>query len=244
MSDLFQQGPPIGVFKGFTPNPSVMEVDVVVPHGASVLPDFGEFVLVGSGPTSAVVGRVIHYHPTGPMASNAGGDYLAELGRIGDTMSEEVRQLVLRYNMRLQLMGHLDIGPGGFVFSVGARTTAAVGGAVHIPSREALEYLCNVGLNPDDPATIPFGFLVHGERVREDVEVRFSIDRLKQRRTFVFACAGYGKSNLVKYLIFPWRYTDYPAAWRHFPAHIEPRRQLFCDALAWPRGPSQFKPCQ
>lgn len=111
MPSLYEDGPPVGVFRGFTPNPSEMQVDVVVPHGSAILPDFGAFVLVSSGPGSAAVGRVIHYHPTGPVASFSGEDYLAELGRSGDTMSEDVRKLVLRYNMRLQLMGHLSLQP-------------------------------------------------------------------------------------------------------------------------------------
>ncbi|RJP53522.1 MAG: ATP-binding protein [Anaerolineaceae bacterium] len=43
--------------------------------------------------------------------------------------------------------------------------------------------------------------MVHGDKVRKDIDIRFSVDRLKARRTFVFARAGYGKSNLIKYLV-------------------------------------------
>jgi hypothetical protein len=35
----------------------------------------------------------------------------------------------------------------------------------------------------------------------ENVPIRFSIGRLKGKRSFVFARAGYGKSNLIKYLV-------------------------------------------
>ncbi len=68
------------------------------------------------------------------------------------------------------------------------------------PSEKALEFLCNVGLE-DDPTAAALGQLVFGQRVIDNVRVKFSVGRLKGRRSFVFARAGYGKSNLIKYLV-------------------------------------------
>src|SRR5690606_23618646 len=63
----------------------------------------------------------------------------------------------------------------------------------------ALAFLCNVGLQ-GDPTAVKLGHLVYGQRELSHVPVRFSVARLKGRRSFVFARAGYGKSNLIKYL--------------------------------------------
>jgi hypothetical protein len=69
-----------------------------------------------------------------------------------------------------------------------------------VPSDAALAFLCNVGLE-DDPTASLFGHLAYGQRVLHNVPVRFSVGRLKGKRSFVFARAGYGKSNLIKYLM-------------------------------------------
>src|SRR6185369_6093855 len=76
---------------------------------------------------------------------------------------------------------------------------ATLGSKVRIPSDAALAFLCNVGLE-DDPSAAALGHLVYGQRELTNVPVRFSVSRLKGRRSFVFARAGYGKSNLIKYL--------------------------------------------
>ena len=91
--------------------------------------------------------------------------------------------------------------------SVGVGVTDGVGVSVGSGVRvarsvrdAALAFLCNVGLE-DDPTAAPLGHLVYGQRELKSVPVRFSIGRLKGRRSFVFARAGYGKSNLIKYLM-------------------------------------------
>src|SRR5437867_10856828 len=109
---------------------------------------------------------------------------------------------MLRYNLKMQVLGHVQIEPkeGKFKFSVGERAFATLGSKVRMPSDAALAFLCNVGLESDPTAT-PLGHLVYGQRELKNVSVRFSVGRLKGKRTFVFARAGYGKSNLIKYLV-------------------------------------------
>jgi hypothetical protein len=109
---------------------------------------------------------------------------------------------MLRYNLKMQLLGQLqlDAQAGKFKFSVGERAFATLGSKVRTPSDAALAFLCNVGLE-DDPTAAPLGHLVYGQREIKTVPVRFSVGRLKGRRSFVFARAGYGKSNLIKYLV-------------------------------------------
>jgi DNA helicase HerA-like ATPase len=98
------------------------------------------------------------------------------------------------------MLGQLQITESRFAFSVGERAFATLGSKVRIPSDAALAFLCNVGLE-DDPTAALLGHLAYGQREFDTVPIRFSVGRLKGKRSFVFARAGYGKSNLIKYLM-------------------------------------------
>lgn len=200
--DLYTDTPAVGLMKGFSPVPHQLEVDVVVPHHERGLPGFGEFLLVELSAHEAMVGRVSRYHAAGQLATDRGDAYLGDLAKTEDSVPAPLMRQMLRYNLKMQLLGHLQLesGTGKFKFSVGERAFATLGSKVRTPSDAALAFLCNVGLE-DDPTAAPLGHLVYGQRELKSVPVRFSIGRLKGRRSFVFARAGYGKSNLIKYLM-------------------------------------------
>jgi DNA helicase HerA-like ATPase len=200
-TELYTNSPAVGLLKGFSPLPYQLEVEVVVPHQEHGLPGFGEFLLVELSANEALVGRVSRYHAAGQLATDRGDAYLVDLAKTEDTVPAPLMRQMLRYNLKMQLLGHLQIQvPDKFKFSVGERAFATLGRKVRVPSDAALAFLCNVGLE-DDPTATPLGHLVYGQRELKTVPVRFSVGRLKGRRSFVFARAGYGKSNLIKYLM-------------------------------------------
>ena len=201
-SDLYASTPAVGLLKGFSPLPHQLEVDVVVPHHERGLPGFGEFLLVELSATEALVGRVNRYQAAGQLATERGDAYLGDLAKIEDAVPASLMRQMLRYNLKMQLLGHLQAQSrtAKFKFSVGERTFATLGSKVRLPSESALAFLCNVGLE-DDPTAAPLGHLVYGQRELKNVPIQFSIGRLKGKRSFVFARAGYGKSNLIKYLV-------------------------------------------
>jgi len=199
--ELYTNTSAVGLLKGFSPLPHQLEVEVIVPHQERGLPGFGEFLLVELTATEALVGRVSRYHAAGQLATERGDAYLVDLAKTEDAVPAPLMRQMLRYNLKMQLLGHLQIqAPDKFKFSVGERAFATLGRKVRIPSDAALAFLCNVGLE-DDPTASALGHLVYGQRELKTVPVRFSVGRLKGRRTFVFARAGYGKSNLIKYLM-------------------------------------------
>ncbi len=199
--ELYTNTLAVGLLKGFSPLPHQLEVEVIVPHQERGLPGFGEFLLVELTATEALVGRVSRYYAAGQLATERGDAYLVDLAKTEDAVPAPLMRQLLRYNLKMQLLGHLQIqAPDKFKFSVGERAFATLGRKVRIPSDAALAFLCNVGLE-DDPTATPLGHLVYGQRELKTVPVRFSVGRLKGRRTFVFARAGYGKSNLIKYLM-------------------------------------------
>jgi hypothetical protein len=198
---LYATGAPVGLLKGFSPQPSSLEMDVVVPYSEQAMPGIGEFLLVEVGPADALVGRVSKFMAAGHLTSLQGDAYLADLARTADTPPEPIMRQMLRYTMKMNLLGHLrKVNESQFKFLVGERAFLKLGCQVRHPSEAALAYLCNIGLE-GDPSAAELGHLAYGQKVLEGVPVRFSVDRLKGRRSFVFARAGYGKSNLMKYLI-------------------------------------------
>jgi DNA helicase HerA-like ATPase len=201
-SELYANGSAIGLLKGFSPVPHQLEVDVVVPHQEGGLPGFGEFLLVELNAEEAIVGRVSRYHAAGQLATDRGDAYLGDLAKTEDSVPPSLMRQMLRYNLKIQLLGQLrfDSQARKFNFSVGERAFATLGSRVRTPSDAALAFLCNVGLE-DDPTAAPLGHLVYGRRELKKVPIRFSVARLKGRRSFVFARAGYGKSNLIKFLM-------------------------------------------
>ena len=201
--DLYDDSPPIGLLKGLSPAAGQMDVEVIVPYSGAEPPAVGEFLLAEAGSADALVGRVSKYVAAGHLVTQQGDAYLADLARTNDTPPSPIMRQMLRYSMRMSILGHLRREPSSqrqFRYLVGERAFATLGSRVRRPSVAAMAYLCNIGLDADPSAAV-IGHLAYGQKVHPDVPVRFSIDRLKGRRTFVFARAGYGKSNLIKYLI-------------------------------------------
>jgi hypothetical protein len=199
--ELYGPGSAIGLLKGFSPLPHQLELEIIVPHADGALPGFGEFLLVEIGANEALVARVSRYHAAGQLASDRGDAYLSDLAKNEEVIPQRLMRQMLRYSLKAHALGHLSLsGRARFQFAVGERAFATLGAKVRAPSSEALAYLCNVDLEGDSTRA-RLGHLVFGRRVVEDVPVDFSVSRLKGKRSFVFARAGYGKSNLIKYLI-------------------------------------------
>lgn len=197
---LYADAPSIGVLRGVAPTGTALEVEAVVPWAPTGLPALGEFLLVELSPDEALVIRVIRFLVMGSLSGAQGEEYLADCARQGEGPPEPILRRMLRFTMRAAVLGTIRSSTAALTFSVGERTPVMLGCRLRRPASGALHMLCNVGLERDPSAAI-LGHYALGRSVRSDIPVRFSVDRLKGRRSFVFARAGYGKSNLLKYLI-------------------------------------------
>ncbi len=165
-------------------------------------PRRGDFLLLECTAREAVAVRVVEAYAGGPFAEGreAGATYLAELLKSGmQDVPDAVREMLHRLHFDLHVLGVLKADGATMRFEAGHRTLDPFGYRLRWPSREALDFLASAGQQPG-PGVVSFGTYVSGH-VATDVAVHFSIDRLKSRRSFVFARAGYGKSNLVKLLL-------------------------------------------
>ena len=195
-------GRPFGILRGPSRRGAGMDV---VTAAMEAPPVRGDFAIVPTGSDEALVFRIAGAYPSGSFAeySDRGADYLAQLARreIDAGVPDRVRDLLLRFRLEVVPLGRL-CKADPWRFEAGVRALQVFGEAVYRPSEELLKYLVNVGLEgePEDQV-VRIGVLSRGHEVVEHVPVNFSIRRLKGRRSFVFARAGYGKSNLVKLLL-------------------------------------------
>ena len=218
---LFEPDRLIGMFKGFAEEGLEFRAEIVSPYQPSedLTPRIGQFLLVELGsPDEAAVGRITRFFPVGVLAGQEGDEYLAEMHRSQTEVPAQLKERRLRYNVKVRLLGGLrvDYGSEGtrprFVPTV--RKLPHLGARVALPNDEVLAFLCNLGAQTETAQ--PIGFFSLGEIIYnggasagedfllpqpQHFPVKFDVKSLVSRRSFVFARAGYGKSNMLKLLI-------------------------------------------
>ena len=207
-------GSPIGIFKGFAERGSEFAAELVVPFRTDVVdrPQLGQFVLVelrtNNEREEALLGRITRMTSAGLLASPEGEDYLGKMRERGDEVPEDLMKRKLKYRVQVKLLGALRNPP--FKFTPSQRRLPPLGAQVIWPSDEVLAEICKLGGGKTDIGNFVLGEFVYSgkaedddgfERVNPKLSVTFDINALVSRRTAVFARAGYGKSNLVKFLV-------------------------------------------
>lgn len=114
-------------------------------------------------------------------------------------LSERDKQKMFSYTYKVRILGtFLDNGQS-IKFTTAVRKLPTVSYiARHLNKREFTSIL-NIG-NQDG---VPIGYLCVGEDVdRYKGDILFDINKLRNKRTMVFAQSGFGKTNLVKVLLY------------------------------------------
>ena len=217
---LFDPDRVVGTFLGFSSGGLEFHADLILPYRSyfQSSPMHGQFVLVAlEDDEQAVLGRITAISAQGRLVSAAGEDYALRQQRENRTVPEDLRDQFLKYRVDIRILGVLRDGgePDGPVFVPSHRRLPHVGAKVALLSDDML--LRVSGATAKEPNAVPVGFLAFGEfvyagddpRAGQDARLqlrhpavlpRFDISHLVSRRSFVFARAGFGKSNLVKLL--------------------------------------------
>jgi len=113
-------------------------------------------------------------------------------------LSERDKQKMFSYTYKVRILGTFSDNGTSISFTTAVRKLPIVSYiARHLNKRE-IESILNMA-NEDGA---PIGYLCVGETVFEDKgPILFKIDRLRNKRTMVFAQSGFGKTNLVKVLL-------------------------------------------
>lgn len=228
---LFSNSQTVGTFKGFNDRGLEFAAEIVAPYDASMLdrPQLGQFLLIELGsPEEAALGRITRFVPTGLLASPEGEDYVNTMQRRQQAVPEDLKQQRLKYRVQVKLLGAVRATDGNKIQYVPSqRRLPHLGAKVALPSGEVLKELCSLSRGKTELGDYVLGeFLYCGSTqdcadtifrpLDPKLSVTFDINNLVARRSVVFARAGYGKSNLIKFLIAE-LYKDSPATERGLP---------------------------
>ncbi|HEX7903877.1 MAG TPA: ATP-binding protein [Chitinophagaceae bacterium] len=221
--NIFPEDKIVGIFKGFSEGGLEFHADIILKYDNVFqnIPMHGQFLVVAlESDREAVLGRITSVAAEGKLAGSAGEDYSLRAVSEGRAVSEDLREGYLKYRVDIRVLGVLRVKNGGLEFAPSHRRLPHVGSKVAFLSDEILQEVAGHNIKNDDGTPAPgFGYLAYGEFVYNgnmaqsqatieswmmpkspEVKTKFRIDQMVSRRSFVFARAGFGKSNLVKLL--------------------------------------------
>jgi uncharacterized protein len=113
-------------------------------------------------------------------------------------LSERDKQKMFSYTYKVRILGTYTDNGTSISFTTAVRKLPTVSYiARHVNKRE-IAFILNRG----NENGAPIGYLCVGENVFKDKgEILFKIEKLRNKRTMVFAQSGFGKTNLVKILL-------------------------------------------
>lgn len=212
---LFANSQLMGTFKGFSDRGLEFAAEIVAPYDGTMQdkPQLGQFVLIELGsPEEASLGRITRFVPSGLLATAEGEDYVNTMQRRQQAVPEDLKQARLKYRVQLKLLGAVKSVGSRTVYIPSQRRLPHLGARVALPSPAVLAELCRLSGGETELGHYVLGefvfagagALMPSEQFRAMdpvLPVTFDVQSLVSRRSVVFARAGYGKSNLIKYLI-------------------------------------------
>lgn len=222
---LFAKDNVSGIFRGFSEGGLEFHADLILPYQTKYhsAPMHGQFLIVQlEDDDEAVLGRITSIRSLGRLTSSAGEDYGIRALADEREIPEDLREQYLKYQVDIRVLGVLRVVDEQLVFAASHRRLPHVGSKVAFLTDEILQEVA--GHNIDNAADL--GYFALGEfiyaagekdfvaqpwmKLKSPVIIpKFKVNELVARRSFVFARAGFGKSNLVK-LLFANLYQNTP----------------------------------
>ncbi len=222
--ELFPQEKTIGIFRGFRDGGLEFHADLVLPYRTEFqrIPMHGQFLLVRlETADEAVLGRIASFSSEGKLSSGYGEEFNLRALRENREIPDDLRSDYLKYRVNIRVLGVLRHTRGSITFVASHRRLPHVGSPVAFPSDQVLQEIAGHNLAGAPIGHFALGEFIysHGENnphtadwmriVSPEVLVKFPVESLVARRSFIFARAGFGKSNLNK-LLFSKLYEETP----------------------------------
>lgn len=220
--ELFPSNRIVGVFRGFREGGMEFHADLALPyrHEFQSIPMHGQFLLVQlETPDEAVLGRIASLSSEGKLSSGSGEEFNIRAVRDGRPIPEDLREQYLRYRVNIRVLGVLRSTPQGVNFVASHRRLPHVGSPVAFPSGDILREIAGHNVSGATIGHFALGEYFYGPQClaseawmqiqSDEVQVNFAVESLVSRRSFIFARAGFGKSNLNK-LLFSSLYAETP----------------------------------
>lgn len=218
MPELFSKSKLMGTFKGFSEKGFEFAAEIITPYNSEMQdrPQLGQFLLIQLGtPEEASLGRITKFVPSGLLASAEGEDYINTMQEREQLVPEDLKKSKLKYRVQIKLLGAVknikQNSKEKIVFVPSQRRLPHLGASVALPSDDVLKELCSLSGGNTDLGNYVLGEFVFSNstttpedvmrHIPPELKVTFNINNLVSKRSVVFARAGYGKSNLIKFLI-------------------------------------------
>ena len=214
MPELFAKSNLMGTFKGFSERGYEFAAEIVTPYDATMLekPQLGQFILIElHNIQEASLGRITKFVPSGLLSTAEGEDYMNTMQRRDQAVPEDLKEDKLKYRVEIKLLGAVKNEGEKIVFIPSQRRLPHLGAKVALPSNDVLKELCSLSGGDTNLGDYALGeFIYSGDQndhadifrhIEPHLQVKFNINNLVSKRSVVFARAGYGKSNLIKYLV-------------------------------------------
>lgn len=221
---LFPREQVVGIFRGFQQGGMEFHADLVLPYRNEFqnIPMHGQFLLVQlETPDEAVLGRIASFSSEGKLSFGSGEEFNIRAVREERPIPEDLREQYLKYRVNIRVLGVLRKNGKGLTFVPSHRRLPHVGSKVAFPASDVLREIAGHNIDGAPIGHLAFGEYIYAagnksfeaqewmQVVQPEVMVRFPIESLVSRRSFVFARAGFGKSNLNK-LLFSKLYETTP----------------------------------
>ncbi|WP_020565817.1 ATP-binding protein [Methylosarcina fibrata] len=221
---LFPKDQVVGIFRGFQQGGMEFHADLVLPYRNEFqnIPMHGQFLLVQlETPDEAVLGRIASFSSEGKLSFGSGEEFNIRAVREERPIPEDLREQYLKYRVNIRVLGVLRKNAKDLTFVPSHRRLPHVGSKVAFPASNVLREIAGHNINGAEIGHLAFGEYIYAagnkkfdalewmQLIQPEILVRFPIESLVSRRSFVFARAGFGKSNLNK-LLFSKLYETTP----------------------------------
>lgn len=221
---LFPRDKVIGVFRGFSEGGLEFHADLVLPYRSDFqsIPMHGQFLLVQlETEDEAVLGRITSLSSAGKLSSGVGEEFNVRAMQEERTVPEDLREKYLKYKVDIRVLGVIRLNDKDLHFLPSHRRLPHVGSPVAFLDDEVLREIVGHNQNAEPIGHFALGEYVYcdasphawiepGMQIKNpEVMVKFPVQHLVSRRSFIFARAGFGKSNLNK-LLFSELYRETP----------------------------------
>ncbi len=223
--ELFPRNQTVGIFRGFREGGLEFQADLVLPYRNEFqsIPMHGQFLLVQlETPDEAVLGRIASFSSEGKLSSGHGEEFNIRAARDHRTVPDDLREEYLKYKVTIRVLGVLRRNEKDkLTFVTSHRRLPHVGSHVAFPSGSVLQEIVGHNIEGAEIGHFALGEYIYAQEGKgtpfedwmkqqtPEIRINFPIQNLVARRSFIFARAGFGKSNLNK-LLFSKLYAQTP----------------------------------
>ncbi|TFF87942.1 MAG: ATP-binding protein [Promethearchaeota archaeon] len=190
-------GEPIGIFLGVKSTTFEYLASIIAPYQLDYSPTMGNFIIIDNI-EEYIVARIMDYVPQGEMTSYWGQKWLSEVALTPEVIGQDIKTRKISYSVKIKLLGRLSKDLKEFI--PGIKKIPHLTSKVIKPNSEIVKIICNKALKEMEE-----GIEIGQYWTDESINIHFDMHSLVGKRTFIFARAGYGKSNLMKILASNWK---------------------------------------